>query len=69
MSKNEIQIFTNPEFGEIPTIKIDGEVYFIGLDVAKALEYKSIKATHRYRGLGETPTLYKRRNTTNKNHK
>ena len=37
---NEIQIFNNEEFGEIRTIEIDGEVYFVGTDVAKALGYK-----------------------------
>lgn len=38
---NEIQIFNHEEFGEIRTIEIDGQVYFVGLDVAKALGYKN----------------------------
>lgn len=36
---NEIQIFTNPEFGEIRTICEDDKVLFCGGDVAKALGY------------------------------
>ena len=36
---NEIQIFNHEEFGEIRTIEIDGQVYFVGVDVAKALNY------------------------------
>lgn len=36
---NEIQIFNNPEFGEIRTVTIDGEPYFVGKDVAAALGY------------------------------
>lgn len=34
-----IQIFNNPEFGEIRTIVIDGEPWFVGREVAKALGY------------------------------
>lgn len=37
---NELQIFTNPEFGEIRTIEEDGKVLFCGKDVAEALGYK-----------------------------
>lgn len=37
---NEIQIFNNAEFGEIRTVMIDGEPWFVGVDVAKALGYK-----------------------------
>lgn len=37
---NELQIFNNPEFGEIRTIEEDGKVLFCGSDVAKALGYK-----------------------------
>lgn len=38
---NEIQIFNHEEFGEIRAIEIDGEVYFIGSEIAKALGYKN----------------------------
>lgn len=37
---NDIQVFNSPEFGEIRTVEIDGEPYFVGADVAKALGYK-----------------------------
>ncbi len=37
---NEIQIFSHEEFGEIRTIEIDGQIYFVGTDVAKALGYR-----------------------------
>ena len=36
---NEIQIFNNPEFGEVRTVEIDGEPWFIGKDVAELLGY------------------------------
>ncbi|MDE5769903.1 MAG: AAA family ATPase [Oscillospiraceae bacterium] len=36
---HEIQIFNHEEFGEIRTIEIDGQIYFVGTDVAKALGY------------------------------
>lgn len=36
----ELQIFNNPEFGEIRTIEIDGEPWFVGKDVAAALGYE-----------------------------
>lgn len=32
-----IQIFNNPEFGEIRTVIIDGEPWFVGNDIGKAL--------------------------------
>lgn len=38
--KNEMQIFNNPEFGEIRTVVIDGEPWFVGNDVAGILKYK-----------------------------
>ena len=37
--QNEIQIFSKPEFGEIRTVVIDGEPWFVGRDVAIALGY------------------------------
>ncbi len=36
---NEIQIFSNEEFGSVRTICVDGKVFFSGYDVAKALGY------------------------------
>lgn len=37
--KNHIQVFNNTEFGEIRTVRINGEPYFVGKDVAEALGY------------------------------
>ena len=36
---NELQIFSNPEFGDIRTVELDGEPWFVGRDVATALGY------------------------------
>lgn len=40
--RNEIQIFNNPEFGNVRTIMIDGEPWFVGNDCARALGYKNL---------------------------
>ena len=37
---NEIQIFSNEEFGDIRTVEINGEPWLVGKDVATALGYK-----------------------------
>lgn len=37
----ELQIFNNPEFGEIRTTAIDGEPWFVGKDVADILGYQN----------------------------
>jgi prophage antirepressor-like protein len=37
--RNEIKIFNNPEFGEIRTVMIEGEPWFVGKDVCQALGY------------------------------
>ena len=39
---NELQIFKNPEFGEIRTAKQGDEVLFIAVDVCKALDIKNV---------------------------
>lgn len=36
---NDIQIFRNPDFGEIRTVVVDGEPWFVGKDVAAILGY------------------------------
>lgn len=36
---NNIQVFNNPEFGDIRTVEINGEPWFVGKDVATALGY------------------------------
>ena len=40
MTENEIILFTHEEFGEIRTLNIDGEPWFVGKDVATILGYK-----------------------------
>lgn len=37
---NELQIFNNDEFGQIRTIEIDGEPWFVGKDIAISLGYQ-----------------------------
>ena len=34
---NEIKIFEHEQFGKVRTILIDGQPWFVGTDVAKAL--------------------------------
>lgn len=36
---NDLQIFSNAEFGQIRTVEVEGKIYFVGIDVAKALGY------------------------------
>lgn len=36
---NDLAIFENPEFGRIRGLKIEGEPWFVGKDVAAALGY------------------------------
>ena len=38
---NDIQIFNNPDFGEVRTLEENGAVLFCGSDVAKALGYSN----------------------------
>lgn len=38
---NDIQIFNNPEFGDIRTVVIDNEPWFVGKDVADILGYQN----------------------------
>ena len=40
---NEIQVFNNPEFGDIRTIMIENEPWWIGKDIAEALAYKNTR--------------------------
>lgn len=39
--RNELQIFNSPEFGQVRSIMIEGEPWFVGKDVAAALEYSN----------------------------
>lgn len=38
---NELEIFKNPEFGEVRTMVIDNEPFFVGKDVAAILGYQN----------------------------
>ncbi len=38
---SNIQLFTNPEFGEVRTLTINDEPYFVGKDVAEILGYQN----------------------------
>lgn len=38
---NGLQVFANPDFGEIRTVEIDGEPWLVGKDVAVALGYSN----------------------------
>lgn len=40
---NELQIFNSEEFGDIRTVTIDNEPWFVGIDVAKSLGYANPK--------------------------
>lgn len=40
---NELKIFNSPEFGQIKIIEKDNSVWFVGKDVAEALEYVNTK--------------------------
>ena len=56
---NDLQVFNNPKFGELRTLEIDGEPWFVANDVAIALGYKRAndavnqhcKGTAKYRPL------------------
>ena len=38
---NDLQIFENSEFGQIRTIEINNEPWFVGKDIADILGYKN----------------------------
>ena len=38
---NNLQVFNNEEFGQVRTMVIDGEPWFVGKDVAEALGYSN----------------------------
>ena len=41
MRMNRMMIFSNPEFGNVRTVTIDGNPWFVGIDVATALGYQN----------------------------
>lgn len=44
---NEVMVFNNAEFGQVRTVVIDGEAWFVGNDVARVLEYKDLYSAMR----------------------
>jgi len=44
-SKNQIQVFSNTEFGEIRTVQIDGEQWWVLKDVCNALAISNVTMT------------------------
>ena len=36
---NQLEIFKNREFGEIRTVTVDGEPWFVAKDIAEILQY------------------------------
>lgn len=51
---NNLQIFSNNEFGNIRTTTIDAQIWFIGKDIAEALGYSNASkavSTHVNAGL------------------
>ena len=57
---NELQIFSNEEFGEIRTVTIDGEPMFCLADICKALELSQpskVKERLNQKGVNSIPTL------------
>lgn len=60
---NNIQVFNNSEFGDIRTVEIDGEPWFVGKDVATALGFTNSRdaiVTHVFdedRGVENIDTL------------
>ena len=67
---NKIEIFKNPEFGEVRTLTIDNEPWFVGKDVAEALGYAeprsavSKKVDDTDRGVAEMETPSGKQNMT-----
>ncbi len=66
---NELMIFNNPEFGEIGTVEINGELWLVGKDVAEILGYsdtdkairthvdKEDKLTRQFGGSGQNRAM------------
>ena len=40
---NEITMFRNPEFGEIRTVDLNGDTWFVGADIAAVLGYSNVR--------------------------
>lgn len=57
MEQNKIQVFNNTEFGNIRSMEIDGEPWFVGKDVATALGYSNPQKAIRDHVDGEDKTV------------
>ena len=61
---NKVQVFNSDVFGEIRTVTIDDEVWFVGKDIAEKLGYKDTHSAIRThideddKGVAEIPTPY-----------
>jgi len=65
---NEIKIFEHEQFGKVRTILIDGQPWFVGTDVAKALGYtKPHNALERH--IDEDDSLKRESSTTSVEHR
>nr|DAE53232.1 MAG TPA: repressor domain protein [Caudoviricetes sp.] len=40
---NELKIFNNAEFGQVRTVEVEGKIYFVASDVARALGYSNTR--------------------------
>lgn len=41
MKMNEMMIFSNPEFENVRTVMVNGNPWFVGIDIATALGYQN----------------------------
>ena len=67
---SELKVFENPTFGQVRTVEIDGEPWFVGKDVAEALGYRDTsdalkkhvdaddKLTRRFADSGQAREMY-----------
>lgn len=55
-TSNNIMVFNNEEFGNVRTTLIDGEVWFVGKDVAEALGYSNTRTALQAHVDGEDKT-------------
>lgn len=43
LGEKGVEVFNNPEFGNIRVIRLNNDIYFVGKDIAEALGYKNTK--------------------------
>lgn len=55
---SNLQIFNNKEFGEIRVVEIEGKIYSVGIDIAKALGYKDPNSAISRHSKGSDPVSY-----------